>query len=246
MFSRHCCSWLSLLLSSGCDNRPSVSQVVPPNLLQKLAVRQVSRDDSIIPGHLVSAAGRRGKDAELPQDTITKRGNFVRYLLTEDSCCADNVYIRWGNAGFSCTYIARGVRDYRSYFTPHLKHETKDYLILWHGCATGCQALLFLPLNKQEKLLDVEDVVGYDPQSYTVVHGFPNPDQETDFEFLQAVNAKTRKTKRVVFRHMGRMAQRSQSVDSCRVDRQKIRINATLLQDEKEVAEELILPNDIQ
>jgi len=42
------------------------------------------------------------------------------------------------------------------------------------------------------------------------------------------------------------MAQRSQSVDSCRIDKHKIYLKATLLQNEKEVEETLTLPNDIQ
>jgi hypothetical protein len=248
VFSRFGCAWLILLLSSACDSRPAVRRAAPP---ARPTVRPVAidRDDSIIPPHLASAAGRRGPDADLPRDTVTKRGNFVRYLLTEDSCCADNVYLRWGNARFSRTYIMPRVRRYRSYFTPMLEHETKDYLILWHGCATDCKALLFLPLNNYEAPLDLVEVVGYDPQSYTVVHGFGNPEQANYFEFLRAINAKTRKTKRIIFRHSAMAAQQRDVIDSCRVDKQHIYLKATLRLAEdrdEDVTEVLRLPNDIR
>jgi hypothetical protein len=249
MLSRWSCFWLSLLVvGSACGHQPIADHPTPP---AKPIVRhlEIDRDDSSVPAHLASAAGRRGKDAELPQDTITKRGNFVRYLLTEDSCCADNVYIRWGNARFSRTYIMPRVRRYRSYFTPMLRHETKDYMILWHGCATDCRALLFLPLNKNEEPLDIAKVVGYDPQSYTVVHGLGNPEQENYFEFLRAINVKTRKTKRIVFKHLAMAAQQRDVIDSCRIDERAIYLKATLrLAEEREenVTEIVRLPNDIR
>jgi hypothetical protein len=207
----------------------------------------INRDDAIIPAHLVRITGRRS-DVELPRDTVTKRGNFVRYLLAEDSCCADNVYLRWGNAQFSRTYIMPRVRLYRSYFTPLLVHETKDYLILEHGCATSCSAVLFLPLNKSEPPRDISEVVGYDPQSYTVVHGLTNPHQETDTEFLQATNIKTRQVKRIIFKHNGTAVQKTKQIDSCRIDKQDIYLSATLYDSQKdeEVMEEVRLPNDIR
>ncbi len=242
---------LVLLMSSACGSQPDTSHAVPLARPAKPTVRlrEVYRDDFIIPSHLASAATWRGSDAELPYDTVTSRGNFVRYLLTDDSCCADNVYLRWGNARFSRTYIIPRVRQYRSYFTPMLAHETKDYLILEHGCATDCGAVLFLPLNKTEQPQDIEAVVGYDPQSYTVVHGFANFKRETAFEFLQATNVRTRKTRRIVFRHPAMAALLRNVVDSCRVDKRSIYLKATLrLAEEREeqVTEEVRLPNDIQ
>lgn len=248
MFSRFGCAWLILtLVSSACDSRPGRSPVPPARSIVRPV--ELNRDDSIIPAHLASA-GRYGPDAELPRDTVTRRGSFVRYRLTEDSCCADNVYLRWGNARFSRTYIMPRVRHYRSYFTPRLKHESKDYLILWHGCATDCGALLFLPLNQTEQPLDITEVVGYDPRSYTVVHGFGNPEQENYFEFLRVVNVKTRKIKRIIFRYPAMAAQQRDVIDSCQIDKRSIYLKATLYdssrQGNQDVIEEIRLPNDIR
>ena len=136
--------------------------------------------------------------------------------------------------------------QFRSYFTPELVAETKDYLILDHGCATDCRAVLFLPLNNSEKTKDLVDIVKYNRENYTVIKAFENNFNE--HEFIEAVNVKTNKTKRIVFKNSGIAARLIFLVDSCNITDNEIYIRANLYdrQKEKDVVEVLRLQNDIK
>ena len=182
----------------------------------------------------------------IPTDTVTKNRNFIKYLKTKDSSCSDNLYINWGNDSVNRFFIAQNVLQFRSYFTPELVAETKDYLILDHGCATDCRAVLFLPLNNSEKTKDLVDIVKYNRENYTVIKAFENNFNE--HEFIEAVNVKTNKTKRIVFKNSGIAARLIFLVDSCNITDNEIYIRANLYdrQKEKDVVEVLRLQNDIK
>lgn len=206
------------------------------------------RDSLIIPDHLISPSRTDGQTYPVPPpDTVTARNNYVRYLISPDSCCSDNIYIQWGNDTVQRIEIVPSVRAFRSYFTPTLVNETKDYLMLWHGCATGCQALLFLPLNNHEKPRDISDFICYDPATATVVSVIDD-EQQTDYEFAEAVNVKTGKRKAIRFNHRGVAAIRNQIIDSCRITDKSIYVRANLYDDklQKDVVQELELTNNFK
>jgi len=182
----------------------------------------------------------------IPKDTFTIHGEFLKYLITNDSCCSDNIYLNWGNDTISRIYISACARQLRPYFTPELKWVTKDYFILERACATDCRAVLFFPLNNSEPVRDFQGIIGYDPLSYTVLAEL-DAEQQTEFEFIRALNVKTGKTKRIVFQHSSTAAQHLFSIDSCRINADEIYIKADLLDraTDKRIIEELKLKNDI-
>ncbi len=204
-------------------------------------------DSLIIPTDIRTFTRSTGSTYWIPKDTVTKNRNYVRYLLTKDSCCWDNIYIQWGNDTVKRIEIAQSVRQFRTYFTPEFISETKDYLIFEHGCATSCAAVLFLPLNNYEEVHSVLDIVKYDPVTYTVVAGLSNGDDER--EFLEAINIKTGKKKRIIFKYLGKAAaEKTSLVDSCNISANEIYIRANLYDEknDKDVVEILRLQNEIK
>ena len=215
---------------------------------KKLKTSKVQfRDSMIIPKDILTFSRINEDTYWIPVDTITKNKNFIKYLKTQDSCCSDNLYINWGNDSVNRIFIAQNVLQYRSYFTPELVAETNDYLILEHGCATDCSAVLFLPLNNYEKPNDVTDIISYSRKNFTVIKGLENNTGENEHEFIEAINVKTNKTKRIIFTHSGIAARQIFLVDSCNLSDNEIYIRANLYdrQKDKEIVEVLRLRNDI-
>ncbi len=204
------------------------------------------RDSLMIPDDLIAPSRVGEHTFSLPADTITANKNYVRYFVSRDSCCSDNVYIQWGNDAIKRMEIVPSVRAYRSYFIPRLLSESKEYLILWRGCATGCQALLFLPLNNHEKPRDIKNFVCYDANTATVVHQLENYEELTEYEFLEATHVKSGRKKRIRFKNRGIAAMPTQLIDSCRITRQSIYLRATVYDDktQEQVTEEVELKND--
>jgi len=226
-----------LILGFGCKHSDSNKNVTP---------KVHFRDSLIVPKEIMTFS-RKYEDAYwIPKDTITKNENFIKYLKTKDSCCSDNLYINWGIDSVNRIFIAQNVLQFRSYFTPEFITETKDYLILDHGCGTDCTAVLFLPLNNSENAKDLIDVVSYNRENYTVIKAIENNSDE--HEFIEAVNVKSNQTKRIVFKNSGIAARLLFLVDSCNITDNKIYIRANLYdrQQDKDVVEVLRLQNDIK
>jgi hypothetical protein len=216
---------------------------------KKLATPKVQfRDSMIIPKDVMTFTRKSDDTYWIPADTITKNKSFVKYLKTKDSCCIDNLYINWGNDSVNRIFIAQNVLQFRTYFTPELVAETKDYLILEHGCATDCRAVLFLPLNNSEKAHDMADIIKYSKKNYTVIKAIENNANENEHEFIEAVNVKTNKTRRIIFKNSGIAARLIFLVDSCNISDDEIYIRAKLYdkQKDKDVVEEQRLKNDIK
>ncbi len=36
----------------------------------------------------------------MPDDTLTPKGSFLKYRISNDSCCRSNLYLEWGNSQF--------------------------------------------------------------------------------------------------------------------------------------------------
>lgn len=231
----------------GCKN--SIKEVIDiDNKKEFKPIRIHDHDSMRIPVDL-KIFSRKSKDVYwISNDTITKNKNFIKYLKSNDSCCRDNIYINWGNDTVNRIFIAQNVLNYRVYFTPRFIAETKDYLILEHGCATDCWAVLFLPLNNFENPQDVLDIIKYDKNNFTVVKGLDDYFKETEHEFIEAYNVKTKKTKRIKFKNSGISAVRRQLIDSCKITDKFIYIKAELFDRGKDndVIEVLRLDNDIK
>ena len=216
---------------------------------KKLATPKVQFHDSmIIPKDIITFTRKSEDTYWIPADTITKNKSFVTYLKTKDSCCIDNLYINWGKDSVNRIFIAQNVLQFRTYFTPELVAETKDYLILEHGCATDCSAVLFLPLNNSEEPHDILDIIKYSKKNYTVIKALENNSTENEHEFIEAVNVKTNKTKRIIFKNSGLAARLIFLVDSCNISDNEIYIRANLFdkQSDNDIVEEIRLENDIK
>jgi len=216
---------------------------------KRLAALKVQfRDSMIIPKDLMTFTRKSDDTYWIPVDTITKNKSFVKYLKSKDSCCIDNLYINWGNDSVNRIFIAENVLQFRTYFTPELVAETKDYLILEHGCATDCRAVLFLPLNNSEGAHDISDIIKYSKKNYTVIKAIENNAYENEHEFLEAINIQTNKSKRIVFKNSGIAVRWLFMVDSCNISENEIYIRANLYdrQKDKDVVEVIRLQNDIK
>jgi len=229
---------LILVFGIGCKHLNSEKKFMNPEVQ--------FRDSLIIPDDLMTFLRDSSNTFWIPNDTITKSGNYVKYLKTRNKYCIDNLYIKWGNDSVNRIFIAQNVLQYRSYFTPELVAETKDYLILEHGCATDCSAVLFLPLNNSEKVHDITDVIKYSKTNYTIIKAID--DNENEHEFIEALNIKTNKTKRIIFKYSGTAARLIFLVDSCNITNNEIYVRANLYDSEKEkdVVEIVRLKNDIK
>jgi hypothetical protein len=229
-----------LILGFGCKHSDSGKRLITSEI--KFC------DSMIIPNDIMTFSRIIDSTYWIPKDTMTKNKNFIKYLKTKDSCCSDNLYINWGNDSVNRIFIAQNVLQYRTYFTPELVAETKDYLILEHGCATDCSAVLFLPLNNSEKAHDITDIIKYNKKNYTVIKAAENSDNENEHEFIEAVNIKTNKAKRIIFKNSGIAARLIFLIDSCNISDNEIYIRANLYdrQQDKNVIEELRLQNDIK
>lgn len=205
-------------------------------------------DSLIIPSDVHAFSRNKPSTHAIPKDTTTLKRNFVKYLISADSCCLDNIYINWGNDTINRLMIIPTVRQFRSYFTPSLKFEADEYLILEHGCATDCWAVLFLPLNNSGSPVDVFDIVKYNPQNYTVVRMIEHYDARNEHEFLEAINVKTGKVKRIIFEFSGIASRQVGLINTCIITNDKIHLVAELYDKglEKDVIEVLDLENDIK
>jgi len=228
-----------LILGFGCKRSDSG---------KKLPISKVQYHDSmIIPENITTFSRNTQETYWIPPDTITKQGNYIKYLITKDSCCYDNIYINWGNDSVNRIEIAQSIRQYRSYFTPELTHETKEYLILEHGCATDCSALLFLPINKSEKVHHIFGVITYNSENLTVICKVEDKLVNDEKASLEAVNIRTGKIKLIKFHHTGMAVNPVYSIDSSKVTDAEIYLRANLYDTSKniDVVEELRVNNDI-
>lgn len=237
---RHYIFLLAILLFIGCDQST--------NRRNKISTSKSNFGDSLTIPQSISTFSRESENSFwIPKDTMTVHGNFLKYLITNDSCCLNNIYINWGNDSVNRIEIAQSIRQFRSYFTPSLVHETEDYLILEHGCSTECKAVLFLPLNTYEKIHHILNIVKYDPKTSIVICGLLDNTFLSKHEFVVAINIKTGNQKRITFKNSTTAANPILLIDSCNISDDEIYLKANLNDNEKNfVIEELRLLNDIK
>ena len=94
-------------------------------------------------------------------DTITKDGWQIKYLVKDDSTRYEDIYIEWSKGSIKGVYKAEQAIEMRRYFIPVYVGEGKRALYFWHGCATDRQAILMLDKNNAVKAHDIEAIVDY-------------------------------------------------------------------------------------
>lgn len=95
-------------------------------------------------------------------DTITEDGWKIEYLVKDDSTKYSDIYIRWSKGNSVGVYKGATLLLMRRYFIPSYEGETESYLYFYHGCATGCAAVLALSKEDEPKARDFDMVHGYD------------------------------------------------------------------------------------
>ncbi len=159
---------------------------IPPNLIS------VNKSDEGVCGHW------------FPEDTVTPAGNYVKYLISNDSCCLSNLYVEWGNAKFKGTECLGDLRLMHPRIYPQFSAESTDYLFLESAASSGLPAVGWLlslyPLHQGEKIhtYEIFGLGTFDLQSLTVLREIEKP---TGKYFLEAYNIKTKRTKRIQFKN---------------------------------------------
>jgi hypothetical protein len=242
---------LLLVILWGCNNSSHTQSRLPEqSIVKNDPVQKTNRyfgDELIIPKDLNTFSRDSSNTYWIPKDTITLQGNFLKYYISNDSCCFNNIYLNWGNDTVNRIEIAQSVRQFRTYFTPFLAHQTIDYLILEHGCATDCWALLFLPLNNFETTHSILNVVRYNPDNYVVICGISDYMNINDHEFIEAVNIKTGRRQRIIFKNIAKAASPLYQIDSCLITDNDIYVRAILYdkKNKKDTVEVVRLKNEI-
>lgn len=251
---------LSALLYA-CHSQPQHAKQQPA---ETAVASQVQRKDSVIcPGDMQESstdsippglfAPENREDIcgwRMPEDTVTVKGNFIKYLISNDSCCLDNLYIEWGNSKYRHIETFPPLRQFHPKMTPELLAETNDCLFL-EGAASGglpvIGSLLYVfPLqgNGQVEGYEMISWEAFDPNSMTLVREVENA---TERHFIEAYNIRTHKTKPFRFKNRQLCASASWAVDSVSVTPQKIFVRMSLVDDKDEsIIETLVLSNDIK
>lgn len=106
-------------------------------------------------------------------DIVTQSGWSIKYFVRDDSTRYNDLYIQWSKGDIKQIYNAKGVLQLRRYFIPSFIGESKSHLFLWHGCATGCQAVLAFEKGGKREAHDHLDVVDWNIESNKIV-AIPN------------------------------------------------------------------------
>ena len=133
---------LCLLCACNCQHAPTkqnLAEVVglPRTIEQDTVIcpgemreRQVDR----IPADLFAPKDRKLACGDygwyLPDDTVTPMGTFVKYLISNDTCCREYLYLNWGNAKFHRTENLGELRQFHPKTNPRYTGETDQYLFL--------------------------------------------------------------------------------------------------------------------
>ncbi len=189
----------------------------------------------------------------MPDDTITPSGNFVKYLISNDTCCRDYLYLNWGNAQFHQTENLGELRQFHPKMNPWYVGENDQYLFL-EGAANGGLPIIGwmlwvfpLDLGLQSNSHTMVAYDAYDPKSMTIVREIDYEDKTEHYAF-EAYNIRTQRVKPVRFKNrILNDIRLCMGIDSISVTPHTIflRVNAYDKND-NEVKEVLLLPNDIK
>ncbi len=160
------------------------------------------------------------------RDTTLVNGFTLNYYETTDSCCVDDVYIRWSGNSMDRIFVMESVRLMRSYFLPYYLTHNSEYIVLEHGCSTSCHGLIYLPQNKFEKIKGFQKVYFYESALFDYVL---TGDYDGENHIFTITNIKTGKAKDVRFQFPSRYLDPINSIDTFYVTNSEIRIRGLLV-----------------
>jgi hypothetical protein len=176
------------------------------------------------------------------EDTITPRGNYFRHLISNDTCCQNNLYIGWGNTTIHNFGNIPSIRTFHPKMTPFYEFEDENNLYLTGAGSSGLPVvgllLYVLPLKSGVEY-QMYDYIEWDVKSYTILdYDFDDEKGRT----LIATNLLTNKTKKIRFKNPVSSHSDPWIVDSLSVNSDQIFIKMAFLDTYKE---QVTVPNDI-
>ncbi len=187
----------------------------------------------------------------MPEDTVTPKGNFVKYLISNDTCCRSYLYLKWGNNRFENTGNVGGFRHFNPRMTPAYIAESDQYLFLESAASGGMPStgwnLWVLPLvpGLKSAVYTTISNQAYDLRSLTIVREIY--DAPGDYPLLEAYNIRTHQIKPIKLRHRISAASASWAIDSVSITPQHIFLRIGVLNDQDDMVDEtIVLPNDIK
>jgi hypothetical protein len=190
-------------------------------------------------------------DWRMPDDTVTAKGIFVKYLISNDTCCRDNLYIQWGNAKFQNIEALSPLRQFHPKMNPRYVGESDEYLFMESAASGGLPIVgwnfwLFpLALGRHSEVYATVAPEAYDLKSLTIIREVEV--NRTEYHFLEAYNIKTQRVKPIKFKNRLSAASPTWALDSISVTPRTIFLSLEVQDDNGEiVTEKIILPNDIK
>ena len=248
-----------LLFLSACQNppapppeQPAVHPVSPPADTIRCPGDLLETDTDTVPPGLFSP-GRRHDICGwwMPEDTVTPRGNSVRYLISNDTCCRDYLYLEWGNRQFRNVDNLGCLRQFHPKMNPEYAGESKEYLFFESAGSGGLPVVAWtfwlFPLrpNGHGKAYNTVAPEAYDPKSLTIVREVENG--RTDYHFVEAYNIRTGRVKPIRFKNRLSTACPAWAVDSVSITPRTIFLRMEVLDRHDEIiTETVVLPNDIK
>ena len=135
----------------------------------------------------------------MPKDTITPNGNFVRYLISKDSCCLDYLFLEWGNKHFRNIENLGSLRQFHPRMNPEFIGESKQFIMMEAAASGGVPVdgwrLWLFPLSKDAHF-EVYDAIcseAIDFKSLTILRS--TDDNNSDNPGLELYNILTKRSK---------------------------------------------------
>lgn len=178
-------------------------------------------------------------------DTVTNDGWAIKYLVKDDSTKYHDIYIEWSKGSVNGIFKAESVLQFRRYFIPQYTGENDNYLFFWHGCATGCQAVL--TLNKDSAVsMDYTSVVDYNIPYGQIAYITDRGAKDGKPFQISVVDLSKNHEYLIQFKNLCMYAAHKEScIDTIIFQKEKVLVKATLTIDnynrEKKVIEEAIV-----
>ncbi len=182
----------------------------------------------------------------MPEDTITPKGNFVHYLISNDDCCLDYLYLEWGNKQFRNLENLGTLRRFHPNMNPKYLGESQEYLFFESSDISGMPAtgwnLWLFPLSagNHSGVFTTISPKAFDLRSLTIVQEVL--ENRTDYNVIEAYNIKTKQVKHIHLKSKLSSASPAWSLDSISITPQTIFIQIWTI----DTLENFFLPNDIK
>jgi hypothetical protein len=183
----------------------------------------------------------------MPEDMVTPNKNYIQYLISNDTCCREYLYLKWGNEHFQGLENLDQLRIFHPRMTPTFFSESKDYIIMLRAASGGWPIagwdFLFFPLDSslsyQEYFTISPDA--FDQKSSTLIREVEN--NHTDEYLLEAFNIKTGHITPIKFKHKRIKDDLSWGIDSISITTKHIYLHLYDYEDSIGRQETIFIPN---